>query len=261
MASLRVLPILFDPASHWAASRPHREIVFSRRTLTNWTGSEFLLLAVGAAVIGFGAVVALALDLGRLGRERLGFLAYALSPAIAALAYCLVAGFPGTPTSTPSAAAEAASASPAAPSAAPASSVAPSPEATTEVSAWRAEATKLRAAKKFAEARDLYTRIVGAVPGDADAWADLADATAAAAGGDLNAAAPAIDHALRADANHPKALWLKASLELQDKRYASAVDLWQRLLAQLPGDSNDARIVSANLEEARALAARAGAGR
>lgn len=218
-----------------------------------------MLLAVSAAVIGLGACIALALDLGRVGRERLGFLAYALSPAIAALAYCLVSGFGTAPAATASA--PPAAASPAAASATPASSIAPSPEATTEVSAWRAEATKLRAAKKFAEARELYTRIVGAAPNDADAWADLADATAAAAGGDLNAAATAIDHALRVDASHPKALWLKASLELQDKRYASAVDLWQRLLAQLPGDSNDARIVSANLEEARGLAARAGASR
>lgn len=220
-----------------------------------------MLLAVSAAVIGLGAGIALGLDLGRVGRERLGFLAYALSPAIAALAYCLVSGFPSTPPATASAPPEAATTNPAAANATPASSIAPSPEATTEVSAWRAEATKLRAAKKFAEARELYTRIVGAAPNDADAWADLADATAAAAGGDLNAAATAIDHALRVDGNHPKALWLKASLELQDKRYTSAVDLWQRLLAQLPGDSNDARIVSANLEEARGLAARAGASR
>ena len=224
-----------------------------------------MLLAAGAAVIGLGASVALALDLGRVGHERLGFLAYALSPAVAALAYCLVAGFPSAPAAGAAAPTVAASGSPpvasAAPVAPPASSAAPSPEATTEVSAWRAEATKLRQAKQFAEAREVYARIVGAAPNDADAWADLADATAAAAGGDLNSAATAIDRALRLNAEHPKALWLKASLELQDKRYASAVDLWQRLLAQLPGDSNDARIVSANLEEARGLAARAGAGR
>jgi cytochrome c-type biogenesis protein CcmH len=219
-----------------------------------------LLLAVSAAVIGLGAGVALALYLGRMGRDGPGFLAYALSPAIAALAYCLVSAVPSAPAATAAAPAESPAAAPvhAAAAAAP-KSVAPSPEATTQVGAWRTEATNLRAAKKFAEARDLYTRIVAAVPNDADAWADLADATAAAAGGDLNAAATAIDHALRVDANHPKALWLKASLELQDKRYASAADLWQRLLAQLPGDSNDARIVSANLEEARGLAARAGA--
>ncbi len=222
-----------------------------------------MLLAVSAAVIGLGAGVALALYLGRMGREGLGFLAYALSPAIAALAYCLISGNPAAPAGPAAPAAAPAGSPPAGSTTADAptpKSVAPSPEATTQVSAWRTEATNLRAAKKFAEARDLYTRIVAAVPNDADAWADLADATAAAAGGDLNAAATAIDHALRVDANHPKALWLKASLELQDKRYASAADLWQRLLAQLPGDSNDARIVSANLEEARGLAARGGTG-
>ena len=37
-------------------------------------------------------------------------------------------------------------------------------------------------------------------------------------------------------------------------------DTWERLLAQLPPDSNDARIVRANLEETRALASKQGAG-
>lgn len=219
-----------------------------------------MLLAVCAALIGLGGAVALALDLGRVGHERLGFLAYALSPAMAALAYCLVAGFGAAPAAEATTVTASTAASPHADSPA-SSSIAPSAEATGEVKSWRAQALEMRGAKRFSEAKDLYARIVAAAPNDADGWADLADATAAAAGGDLNAASTAIEHALRIDDKHPKALWLKASLELQNQRYASAADLWQRLLAQLPADSNDARIVSANLEEARGLAARAGAGR
>ena len=99
------------------------------------------------------------------------------------------------------------------------------------------------------------------MPGDADAWADLGDGSAAAAGGDLRAGREAIGLALAIDPNHPKALWLEASLELQEQRYGEAAEHWQRLLSVLAADSDDARIVRANLEETRALAARTGAER
>jgi hypothetical protein len=128
-----------------------------------------------------------------------------------------------------------------------------------KAAALRTQADQLRQGKRFTDARDAYARLVKLVPEDADAWADLADASAAAAGGDLKAGAAAIDKALLADPDHLKALWLKASLELQEKRYTTAMELWHHLLGQLPAGSNDAQIVSANLAETRVLAAREGA--
>ncbi|MBS0393814.1 MAG: hypothetical protein JSR54_04265 [Proteobacteria bacterium] len=125
----------------------------------------------------------------------------------------------------------------------------------------RSEAEDLRAAKRYDAARDAYQKLVQVTPGDADAWADLADAQGAAAGGDLAAGSAAIDHALAINPQHLKALWLKASLEYQQQRYDSAARLWEQLLAQLPPDSSDARIVRANLDESRALAAKTGAAR
>ena len=127
-----------------------------------------------------------------------------------------------------------------------------------QAEALRTQAQQLRQDKRFADARDAFAKLVKLVPEDADAWADLADASAAAAGGDLKAGAAAIDKALLADPDHLKALWLKASLELQEKRYTTAMELWHHLLGQLPAGSNDAEIVSANLAETRALAAREG---
>ena len=48
---------------------------------------------------------------------------------------------------------------------------------------------------------------------NADSWADYADVLATLSGGSLaGEPARAIDHALELDAQHPKALWLKASL-------------------------------------------------
>ena len=141
------------------------------------------------------------------------------------------------------------------------STATPAPGGAGAVGTLRQEAEDLRRSKHFAEAKEIYAKITRLAPFDADAWADLGDASAAAAGGDLKAGVQAIDRALEIDSKHPKALWLKASLELQEKHYSGAADLWQRLLDQLDPTSNDAQIVRANLDETRTLATRQGAGR
>ena len=208
-----------------------------------------------AAALGFLACLGGAFWLGRTRRERTAFAALIGAPLIAALAFAAVASLPrGGGAGQPPAAGGVA---PAAVTAGP--PVAATGAGGTEIDGWRHEAEQLRRARRFAEARVVYAKLVAAAPDDADAWADLADASAAAAGGDLEAGAAAIDHALQVDPTHLKALWLKASLELQQKRYASAQGYWQRLLARLPPDSNDARIVSANIDETRTLASGQGA--
>ena len=67
-------------------------------------------------------------------------------------------------------------------------------------------AEALRAARRFAEARDAFRRLAAQRPGDADDWADAADTAAAAAGGDLGAAEAGFDRALAAQPGHPQAL-------------------------------------------------------
>lgn len=209
-----------------------------------------------AAAIAFAAGLGLALWLARTGRERAAFAALVASPVFAAAAFAAVTSLPRHDTADAGGtAAPAATAPPPPPPAGPVVA-----GAATEADGLRRKAEELRLARRFTEARDAYEQLVKATPGDVDAWADLADAQAAASGGDLKAGSEAIDRALAIDPNHLKALWLKASLELQEKHYGNAGQLWERLLAQLPPDSNDARIVRANLEETRALASRQGAG-
>ncbi len=137
----------------------------------------------------------------------------------------------------------------------------PSPSAagSGKVSALRTQAEAARRAKNYAEAAARFREITQAAPFDPDGWADLGDAQAAAAGGDLAAGETAIDRALELDGDHAKALWLKASLELQGKHYKAAADRWRRLLKALPADSSDAKIVQTNLEEAERLASGPGA--
>ena len=176
-----------------------------------------------------------------------------------ALSFALVIAAPVLATLTfvgvAAASHESAAAAPAATAPTPIDSGGAAPRSAGEVDGWRHAADELRRAHRYAEARDMYRKVVTAAPMDADAWADLGDATAAAAGDDLSAGSEAIDRALSLDPRHSKALWLKASLALQQKHYAAAVELWERLLAVLPADSNDARIVKANVAEAQAFAA------
>jgi tetratricopeptide (TPR) repeat protein len=112
---------------------------------------------------------------------------------------------------------------------------------------------QLRIQRKFAEAAAAYREAVEADPTDADAWADLADSSAAAAGKDLTAGRDAITHALAIDPHHLKALWLRASLELQEKRYPAAAATWRELKSLVPPESADARVIEANIAEADAL--------
>lgn len=205
-----------------------------------------------AAVAAFLASLVASVALSRARRPDGSFALLLGAPVVAVLTFVGVAAASHDAAGTPSAATAAAPA-PAADGAAP--------RLASEVDGWRHAAGELRGAHRYAEARDVFRKIVAAAPMDADAWADLGDATAAAAGDDLAAGSDAIDRALSLDPRHAKALWLKASLELQQKRYAAAVELWQRLLAVVPAGSNDARIVKANLEESQALAAGGGNGR
>jgi tetratricopeptide (TPR) repeat protein len=116
------------------------------------------------------------------------------------------------------------------------------------------EGERLRVQRKFAEAEAAYREAVKADPMDADSWADLADSAAAAAGNDLTKSRDAIMRALAIDPRHRKALWLRASLELQELHYASAAATWRELQSLVPAGSTDARIIAANIVEADALA-------
>lgn len=116
------------------------------------------------------------------------------------------------------------------------------------------EGQRLRVQRRFAEAEAAYREAVAADPMDADSWADLADSAAAAAGNDLTRGREAIQRALAIDPRHRKALWLRASLELQEQRYATAAASWRELAALVPAGSTDARVIAANIVEADALA-------
>jgi tetratricopeptide (TPR) repeat protein len=129
------------------------------------------------------------------------------------------------------------------------------------VGAWLALGGAQRRARDFASAAVSYERALKLDDANPDAWADYADALASTGSRQLaGAPARAIARALELDARHPKALWLQASLDLEQRRYAQALARWQQLRAVLPQGSADIAIVDANIAEARQLAAAPAAG-
>lgn len=145
-------------------------------------------------------------------------------------------------------------------------SIAELAEATTReprnVPAWLALASAQRQARDYAAAAGSYDKALRLDAGNPDAWADYADALASAGDRRLDGApAAAIARALQIDPRHPKALWLQASLDLEKRRYAAALEHWQALRAALPEGSPDVRIVEANIAEARQLVAQAATAR
>ena len=124
-----------------------------------------------------------------------------------------------------------------------------------DAQAWLMLADLRRAQRDFAGARFAYAKVVELRAMSAQSWADYADVLAALADGALSGeAARAIDNALALDSSNPKALWLKASAEYQQRRYAAALGWWKKLRAELPADSPDARIIDDNIAESAALA-------
>jgi predicted Zn-dependent protease len=129
------------------------------------------------------------------------------------------------------------------------------PRASGRDAALLASAENHRRKREFEAACAAYAELAKSGAMDADAWADYADASAAQSGSLAGEPDRFLDQALQLDPNHTKALWLKASLLHEQHRYGAAVKTWKRLLALVPPDSSDARIVQANIAEAARLGA------
>ena len=110
----------------------------------------------------------------------------------------------------------------------------------------------LRRKREFPEALSIFAKLAKTSAMTADLWADYADAAGAAQGALDQQSALYIAQALKLDPRHPKALWLMGSYQTEQKDYRGALATWQRLAGVLPADSSDARIIAANMAEARA---------
>lgn len=118
-----------------------------------------------------------------------------------------------------------------------------------------ARAEEHRRKREFQQACALYAAVAARGGMTADAWADYADAQASTSGRLTGAPGRSIEAALMLEPGHAKALWLKASLAHEERRYADALSTWRQLQALVPPGSSDAKIIQANIAEALRLAA------
>lgn len=112
---------------------------------------------------------------------------------------------------------------------------------------------------RFPEAVDAYAKAAERSPRDAQLLADFADALAMAHGGPGQMSLSGeperlIERALEIDPKNLKALALLGSAAYERKDYASAAEVWSRMLPLVPPGSEDAQAITQNVEEARKLA-------
>ena len=113
---------------------------------------------------------------------------------------------------------------------------------------------------RFPEAVAAYAKAAEKSPRDAPLLTDFADALAMTRGEKL-AGEPErlVQRALEIEPNNLKALALAGTAAYERQDYAKAAAFWSRMLPLVPADSEDARMISGNVEEARKLAGIGGA--
>jgi cytochrome c-type biogenesis protein CcmH len=128
-----------------------------------------------------------------------------------------------------------------------------------DVQGWSLLARSMAALGRFRESAEAYEHLAKLVPKDAQVLADWADALGMAQGRTL-AGRPQeiVRQALGLDPKNRKALALAATAALDAGDFAGAVALWERLGAELPPDSEDAKQVRAVVAEVGERAAAAG---
>jgi cytochrome c-type biogenesis protein CcmH len=105
---------------------------------------------------------------------------------------------------------------------------------------------------RWPEAAAAYAKAEALFPQDAQLLADYADTLAMAQGQSLLGKPEAlVQRALKADANNLKALALAGTVAFEKGDYAKAIEYWQRMLPQLPPDSEMGNSVRASIQEAQ----------
>jgi cytochrome c-type biogenesis protein CcmH len=125
----------------------------------------------------------------------------------------------------------------------------------TDVEGWIMLARSQVSLQKYADASNAYAKATALKTDDADLLADYAFAMAMANGRQLQGQPfELIKKALQIDPQSAKALELAGSAEFQAKNYKKAIDYWQKVLAKTPADSELARTVIENINEAKTRA-------
>lgn len=120
---------------------------------------------------------------------------------------------------------------------------------------WAMLARSYKVMGRMMEAELAFERAGAVIDNDAQMLANYADVAATNAGGSLKGKpAQLIAKALKADPEHPMALWLSGTEAMERRDYDRALGTWERLMALLTPGSEDARMLQGAIEEVRARA-------
>lgn len=120
---------------------------------------------------------------------------------------------------------------------------------------WAMLARSYKVMGRMMEAELAFERAGAVIDNDAQMLANYADVAATNAGGSLKGKpAQLIAKALKADPEHPMALWLSGTEAMERRDYDRALATWERLMALLTPGSEDARMLQGAIEEVRARA-------
>lgn len=124
-----------------------------------------------------------------------------------------------------------------------------------EVEGWKLLGRSYGTLGRYPEAAAAYAKAAARAPRDAQVLADLADVLAMANGQRL-AGDPEklVERALQIDPKNLKALALAGTAAFDRGDFAAAAARWERMLPLVPADSEDARVIRENVEQARAKA-------
>lgn len=120
---------------------------------------------------------------------------------------------------------------------------------------WLMLARSYVSMERYSEAASAYEHLTTLNANDADVWADYGEAMAIANGRQLSGKPiEAINRALQIDPKNQKALALAGSAAFEAADYNKAINYWERLLPQLPPNSDLATAVSKQVKKAKELA-------
>jgi len=123
-----------------------------------------------------------------------------------------------------------------------------------DVDGWKLLGRSYGVMGRYAEAADAYAKAAVRAPRDAPLLVDLADMLAMARGQTLQGEPEKLAlRALELEPGNLKALALVGSAAFERKDYAGAAAHWERMLAHVAPDSEDARSIQRNVAEARSL--------
>ena len=122
-----------------------------------------------------------------------------------------------------------------------------------DVKGWVMLARSYTYMKRYSEAEAAYANVLRLGGENADLLADYTDTMVMADGGQFNDESGALlNRALELDPNSLKSLWLAGHWKKQTGDYTEALDYWQRAAAQLPPDSDDAAVITRQINQLQA---------